>query len=132
MANQNLNITYQWCFFTNICDCIDQEFQFFSTLFPFYKGSNFIKHCIVATSNNSYATDRHFIESYILKRITKYVNTRILLWVKKEKNNFEFKRQKLLENATLNYIAILKLYFWNTLEHIHVLTIYTSNIITYP
>ena len=126
MANQNLNITYQWCFFTNICDCI-------STLFAFYKGIiYFIKHCIVATCNNSSATDRHFIKSYILKRITKCVNTRILLWVKKEKNNFEFKRQKLLENTILNYIAILKLYFWNTLEHIHILTIYTSNIIIYP
>ena len=79
MAKQNPKVTYQWCFLEkDVEGCICQWFEFFSPIYfqlhhkvlLFYTGIFFIKHRVIVTCNNYYATDNHFIKSSILKPIT--------------------------------------------------------------
>ena len=67
----------------------------------------------IVTSNNYYATDNHFIKSTILKPLTKSKTQEPYF---ESKRFFELQRWKLLKTMILNYIVILKLYFWNILE----------------
>ena len=80
MAKQNPNVTYQWCFlekYVDSCNC--QWFKFFSPIYfqVTYEGIWFIKHRVIVTCNNYYATDSHFIK---------------ILWVQKRKGNLKFER----------------------------------------
>ena len=79
MAKQNPNVTYKCCFLKkDVEGCICQCFKFFSPiyfqLYPkvllFSTGIYFIKHRVIVTCNNYYATDSHFIKNSILKPIT--------------------------------------------------------------
>ena len=58
----------------------------------FYKGIDFLKDCVILTSNNYYVTDSHFMKSSVLKPIIESSNLGTnILWVKKEKTVFNFK-----------------------------------------
>ena len=60
-------------FFTNFFPDIPASITFLYRylFYNFYKGIYFIKHCVIVTCINCYATDSHFIKSSVLKLITK-------------------------------------------------------------